>query len=201
MKEKIDIAQSIFGQVNPNITVRAVSSKIRESDKILTEFEEDRTDGTLKLLFAVDMLDEGYHVKDLDGVIMMRPTYSPTIYTQQLGRALSVGAEKKPVIIDLVNNFDSCRIIEDFAEKMKQYKQVEGKGREHKTEGSRKGFTIIDKTQSFSDVARMIEELTHKNTIPIEQKIKLMEKFLQTGERICENTVFEGYPIGQWAVH
>ena len=97
MNEKIEQAQKMFGKVNPNITVRAVSSKIKESDKILTKFEQDNDENTLKLLYAVDMLNEGYHINDLEGVIMMRPTFSPTVYTQQLGRALTVGGNKKLV--------------------------------------------------------------------------------------------------------
>lgn len=37
------------------------------------------------------MLNEGIHVDDVDGVILLRPTVSPIIYLQQIGRALSAG--------------------------------------------------------------------------------------------------------------
>ena len=93
------------------------------------------------------MINEGYHIKDLDGVVMMRPTFSPTIFTQQLGRALTVGGDKKPVVLDLVNNFDSCKIIEDFAERMRQYKRRDGSGRIEETKRSR--ISIFDKTKEF----------------------------------------------------
>lgn len=58
------------------------------------------------------MLNEGIHVDDVDGVILLRPTVSPIIYLQQIGRALSAGSEKTPVIFDLVNNFDSLYCID-----------------------------------------------------------------------------------------
>lgn len=58
------------------------------------------------------MLNEGIHVDDVDGVILLRPTVSPIIYLQQIGRALSAGSKNQPVIFDLVNNFDSLYCID-----------------------------------------------------------------------------------------
>ena len=198
MNEKMEQAQKMFGGVNSNITIRGISSKIKESDKILTEFEKDNEEGTLKLLYAVDMLNEGYHIKDLDGVIMMRPTFSPTIYTQQLGRALTVGGDKIPVVLDLVNNFDSCKIIEDFAEKMREYKENEETERAKNHRKSR--FSIFDTTKEFREIAKKITELSKRSKVTLEQKIEIFEEFMKTGEELVGNTTFEGYPIGQWAI-
>lgn len=198
MNEKMEQSQKMFGKVNSDITIRGVSSKIKEADKILTEFEQDSEEGTLKLLYAVDMLNEGYHIKDLDGVIMMRPTFSPTIYTQQLGRALTVGGNKSTVVLDLVNNFDSCKIIEDFAERMKKYKGNDGT---EITENSKKTrFSIFDKTKEFREVAEKITKLSKKSKVKLEQKIEIFEEFMKTGEKLDGNTTFEGYPIGKWAI-
>ena len=36
--------------------------------------------------------------------------------------------------------------------------------------------------------------------IPLDEKIEIFEKFLNTGNTIKGNTIFEGYPIGQWAI-
>ena len=198
MQEKMEQAQKMFGEVNSNITVRGVSSKIKESDKILTEFEQDSEQGTLKLLYAVDMLNEGYHIKDLDGVVMMRPTFSPTIYTQQLGRALTVGGNKIPVVFDLVNNFDSCKIIEDFAERMRKHKGNERAGKSEQDKKSR--LSIFDKTKEFREIAEKITELSRKKIVKLEHKIEIFERFAKTGEELVGNTIFDGYPIGQWAI-
>lgn len=198
MNEKMEQAQKMFGGVNSNITIRGISSKIKEADKILTEFEQDSEEGTLKLLYAVDMLNEGYHVKDLDGVIMMRPTYSPTIYTQQIGRALTVGGNKIPIIFDLVNNFDSCKIIEDFAERMRKYKGNEGTGRKENYRKSR--LSIFDTTKEFREIAEKITELSKRSKVKLEQKIEIFEEFMKTGDELVGNTIFKGYPIGKWAI-
>lgn len=76
------------------------------TSKAFAEFKKD-TGSHLKLLYCIDMLNEGIHVDDVDGVILLRPTVSPIIYLQQIGRALSAGSKNQPVIFDLVNNFDS----------------------------------------------------------------------------------------------
>ncbi len=198
MQEKMEQARSMFGAVNANITIRGVSSKIKESDQVLTEFENDNDENSLKLLYAVDMLNEGYHIKDLDGVIMMRPTLSPTIFTQQLGRALTVGGNKVPVILDLVNNFSTCKIIEDFTERMKKYKGNTGTSLPNEKTKSR--ISIFDKTKEFMEIANKITKLSKRNQISLEEKIQIFEKFSKTGEKLTGDTIFEGYPVGLWAI-
>ena len=77
----------------------------------IVKFEKDNSDG-IKLLFSVNMLNEGKHVDDIDGVIMFRPTQSHLIYLQQLGRALSVGNSEHPKIFDFVANLTYANIRE-----------------------------------------------------------------------------------------
>ena len=45
------------------------------------------------------MLNEGLHVEDISGVIMLRPTDSRIIYLQQLGRALSSDTSREKTIV------------------------------------------------------------------------------------------------------
>ena len=65
----------------------------------------------LKLLLCINRLNEGVHVADIDGVILFRLTSSPILYKQQIGRALTAGAGERPLILDVVNNFDSLSSI------------------------------------------------------------------------------------------
>ncbi len=68
------------------------------------DFVRDDSD-SLRLLFVVDMLTEGVHLTDLDGVVMIRPTESERIYFQQLGRTLAVTTRRDhPLILDIVSN-------------------------------------------------------------------------------------------------
>lgn len=63
-----------------------------------------KADENRVVLFAVDMLNEGIHIKGTDCVIMFRKTVSPQVYLQQLGRGLASGTDKMPVIFDFVCN-------------------------------------------------------------------------------------------------
>ena len=202
MRQKIEESKNIFNQVNTNITTYDVASDrtLEKNEDTLKSFENDNNQETLKLLFAVDMLNEGYHINDLDGVVMMRPTFSPTIFVQQLGRALSAGVDKDkaPVILDLVDNFDSCKIIEDFCERMKQYKN-DNDIKENKSDEKSK-LSIFDTTKEFREIANKINDLSKKKKISIEQKIEIFERFKETGEELTGKTVFEGYPIGEWGI-
>ena len=200
MKKKMEEAQAMFGKVNPNIKTYSVSSKLTDNERTLRRFEEDNDENSLKLMFAVDMLNEGYHVKDLDGVVMMRPTYSPTIYAQQLGRALTVKTEdgKEPLIIDLVNNLDSIKIIEDLYEKLSKYEATGTKKREEKEQPP---LRVIDKIKEFRDVAKKITQFTKRNIVPLKEKIETFERYFEEGNTELDGTtIFEGKPIGAWAI-
>jgi hypothetical protein len=64
--------------------------------------------GDLDVLFAVDVFNEGLNVPEIDTVLMLRPTSSPVIFLQQLGRGLRKAEGKDGVtVIDLVGNHDS----------------------------------------------------------------------------------------------
>jgi superfamily II DNA or RNA helicase len=53
--------------------------------------------GELQALFSVDLFNEGLDVPDVDTLLMLRPTQSPTIFLQQLGRGLR-RTPTKPVL-------------------------------------------------------------------------------------------------------
>ena len=42
----------------------------------------------IKVIFSVDMFNEGVDIPDLDMVMFLRPTESPVVFLQQLGRGL-----------------------------------------------------------------------------------------------------------------
>jgi superfamily II DNA or RNA helicase len=62
-------------------------------------------DGDLDIVYAVDMFNEGVDVPSIDTVLMLRPTESPVIWLQQLGRGLRRSAEKTHLaVIDYIGN-------------------------------------------------------------------------------------------------
>ena len=63
-----------------------------------------RKDNTIDLIFSCEMLNMGYHIDDLTGIVMYRGTLSGIIYTQQLGRVLSTGTDSSGIVFDIVDN-------------------------------------------------------------------------------------------------
>lgn len=89
-------------------------SEEKAADIELNAFAGDNERNAIRLLYCVDMLNEGIHIKDVDGVVMLRPTISPIVYLQQIGRCLACSSDgsTSPVIFDLVNNYESARVEE-----------------------------------------------------------------------------------------
>ena len=96
------------------------------------------------------------NIKDLDGVVMMRPTFSPTIYTQQLGRALSVGHNSNPIVFDIVNNVQSCEMVSHF------YRELRERALVKFTQTGRKEDEAKIDAFKISDTVRQIQDIFSK---------------------------------------
>ena len=81
-----------------------------ETEAEYEAFLADQSDH-IKLLLCINRLNEGVHVPDVSGVILFRPTSSPILYKQQIGRVLTAGSTEAPLILDIVNNFDGLTSI------------------------------------------------------------------------------------------
>lgn len=109
MDELMGKAKEWFGDIDIEPEIYSVFSGDGYTEKINKEtienFENSKSEH-IKLLFCIEMLNEGLHVEDISGVIMARPTDSRIIYLQQLGRALSSDTSRdKTIVFDLVNNY------------------------------------------------------------------------------------------------
>lgn len=61
--------------------------------------------GTVQIVFSVDLFNEGVDVPAVDTLLMLRPTESPTLFLQQLGRGLRRHDQKALcTVIDFVGN-------------------------------------------------------------------------------------------------
>ena len=59
-------------------------------------------------------------MEDVPGVILFRPTVSPIVFKQQIGRALCAGKGQSAVILDIVNNIENLYSISDIQEEMRK---------------------------------------------------------------------------------
>lgn len=66
----------------------------------------------LKVIFSVDMFNEGLDVKSIDMVMFLRPTESPTVFLQQLGRGLRKDKNKKYLnVLDFIGNYKKANLV------------------------------------------------------------------------------------------
>ena len=90
MDEMVSHVPEWFAGVNPNAVVYQAYSDDPNTDRAFADFKTDMTK-RLKLLFCIDMLNEGVHVESISGVVLFRPTISPIIYKQQIQRLDDIG--------------------------------------------------------------------------------------------------------------
>ncbi len=65
-------------------------------------------DGELDVIFSVDVFNEGVDVPEIDTVLMLRPTDSPIVFLQQLGRGLRPSDGKPELrVVDFIGNHRS----------------------------------------------------------------------------------------------
>ena len=66
----------------------------------------DEAEDALDYIISVDIFSEGVDVPEINQVIMLRPTESPIIFIQQLGRGLRKAEDKEYVaVIDFIGNY------------------------------------------------------------------------------------------------
>ena len=80
------------------------------------EFSEDREvainklkNQEIKVIFSVDMFNEGLDIDSLDMVMFLRPTESPVVFLQQLGRGLRTYKNKSYFnVLDFIGNYEKA---------------------------------------------------------------------------------------------
>ena len=72
--------------------------------------EDEATGDTqpLDYIFSVEILNEGVDIVEVNQVIMLRPTQSPIVFIQQLGRGLrKANGKEYVVILDFIGNYNN----------------------------------------------------------------------------------------------
>nr|WP_246265479.1 DEAD/DEAH box helicase family protein [Aromatoleum diolicum] len=94
--------------------------------------------GTLKVLCTVDLYNEGVDIPEANTLLLLRPTQSPVVFQQQLGRGLRLTAGK-----------DSCLVL-DFVGRLQTdfrfdllYRAITGLNRQQLIEAVEQGFTTL----------------------------------------------------------
>lgn len=196
MKEVHARIHDWFGSIDPEPHCYLVYAENAESDQAYAAFCQDGSHH-LKLLLCVNMLNEGIHVKGLSGVILFRPTTSPIIYKQQIGRALTAGNNRIPLILDVVNNVESLYSISSIQQEMfTAASRLREQGLEELI--IREKFEVIDQVQ---DCRKLFEQLEGSLHIDWEEYYQAAAQYRQENGHLMIPQRYvtpDGKCLGSW---
>lgn len=75
-------------------------------EECIERLTNDERTNRLDYIFTVDIFNEGVDIPEVNQVIMLRPTESPIVFIQQLGRGLRKAENKEYVVVlDFIGNY------------------------------------------------------------------------------------------------
>ena len=175
----------------------------------LVSSDENQRDQWLDYIFSVDIFSEGVDIPEINQVIMLRPTQSPIVFVQQIGRCLRKSEGKEyAVILDFIGNYKNNFMIPIALSGDRSYNKdnirrylmqgervIPGASTIHFDEISRKRiFEAID-AANFSDLALIKENYTNlKNKLG---RIPALADFDAYGEMdVCR--IFDNKSLGSY---
>lgn len=158
----------------------------RQQEQAMANFQSDKGNG-IKLMFSVNMLNEGVHVPRVNAVLMLRTTSSRIVYMQQLGRCLTAANTDKPVVFDMVDNMTQTNIIHVIREEFNQLEQLN-----NESEDIPREFVIHDHCRSYREMVFELSKGTTNNWNSDEEVVERILQFInQHGRLPLSNTTHE----------
>jgi len=94
------------GRLFRTISLNGSSDPQERQDAFDRLAQEEDDENALDYIVSVDILNEGTDIVEVNQVIMLRPTQSPIVFIQQLGRGLRKCSGKEYVVIlDFIGNY------------------------------------------------------------------------------------------------
>lgn len=188
--EMVNKSKEWFSMVNENVhryTVYSESKK--DSQREIEKFKNDNS-SALKVLFCIDMINEGVHIDGVNVVILMRNTISPNVYLQQIGRALSVDNKEHVTIIDVTNNFECMRMSEQLGNEVRTLIESDSAEEEF-------SFEVYYKIRDFVELMKEIESLSDEKTW--DEMFEVYKSLIGQGINVTQCYITEdGINIGNW---
>lgn len=178
---RIDEARELSAKFNQRgWRTRVLSGEDSEEVRVETieRLAGDECDDALDYIISVDIFSEGVDVVEINQVIMLRPTQSPIVFVQQLGRGLRKAEGKEYVVIlDFIGNYKNNFMIPIALSGDRSYNK--DTIRRYVMEGSRVlpgSSTIHFDEVSKSKIYAAIDRLTTPRKMLIEKYTLLRDK-------------------------
>lgn len=110
--EEAKVLSEKLNQQNLRTTYLTGNSKPEERLAAVDRLAGANGPHALDYILTVDIFNEGVDIPEINQVIFLRPTQSPIIFTQQLGRGLRKASDKEYVVIlDFIANYEKNYLI------------------------------------------------------------------------------------------
>lgn len=131
-------------------------------------------DEEIKVIFSVDMFNEGVDITAVDMVLFLRPTESPVIFLQQLGRGLRRDRSKEYLnVLDFIGNYEKAGNVRYY---LRDNARREGEKYDPVDKGNLPDDCIVDFDMRLID---LFQEMDRK-------QIKLRDRIKNEYQRIKE---------------
>lgn len=128
--------------------------------------------GTYQAVCAVDVMNEGIDIPDVNILVFLRATHSRRIFVQQLGRGLRLSEGKEKVIV-----LDFVSDIRRMAEMIEMNNEGKAKGVEHEVVYLQEGFVSFSDARVERFVNVWLEDVADLSASDDEVKLKFPEGF------------------------
>jgi superfamily II DNA or RNA helicase len=86
------------------------NDSVDKREKVIKQLEDDKH--SLEIIFSVDIFNEGVDIPSINTVLMLRPTNSPIVFAQQLGRGLRRYKNKEFLtVLDFIGNHKKAYLV------------------------------------------------------------------------------------------
>ena len=110
-KEAKELSNEFNRRGHPSCVLTGDDSQEKRLDAI-DRLTNDSNKNKLEYIFTVDIFNEGVDIPEINQVLLVRPTQSPIIFIQQLGRGLRKFKNKEfVVILDFIANYKNNYMI------------------------------------------------------------------------------------------
>lgn len=107
-KKEAQIFSEKFNERGFHTIALTGADKQEKREEAIEQLVSDKEEDYLDYIFTVDIFNEGVDIPDINQVIMLRPTKSPIVFVQQLGRGLRKASGKEYVVIlDFIGNYEN----------------------------------------------------------------------------------------------
>lgn len=199
MDDMMEKSADWLRKVDAEPHIYSVYSEDPSAGRTFDEFKKDNDKEHLKLLYCIDALNEGIHVEGISGVILLRPTVSPIIFKQQIGRALSASSGSKPVIFDIVNNISGLYSISTLQDEMREIvRYYEYLGEKERIVND--SFDIFDEVR---EARKLFDELDEVLSTSWEAMYEEARKYYaEFGDLLPQQSYVteSGARLGQWII-